>query len=179
MARPNILICFADQQRPDTIGAYGQALPVTPHLDRIATEGVRFANAFTCQPVCGPARSCLQTGKYATQTGCFTNGIGLPGNETTIAHRLSDAGYEVGYIGKWHLGSIKQPGGGDLGFTDRGVTQERRGGYKDYWLASDVLEFTSHGYDGHMFDANCDRVDFKGYRVDRVTDFALKYVRTI
>jgi uncharacterized sulfatase len=58
------------------------------------------------------------------------------------------------------------------------VPPERRGGYKDYWLVSDVLEFTSHGYDGHMFDADMNRVDFKGYRVDCLTDFALDYLRT-
>ena len=53
-----------------------------------------------------------------------------------------------------------------------------RGGYKDYWLASNVLEFTSHGYDGHMFDADMKQVDFKGYRVDCHTDFALDYLRS-
>ena len=56
---------------------------------------------------------------------------------------------------------------------------ERRGGYKDYWLAADVLEFTSHGYDGYMYDAGtCSAFDFTAYRVDCVTDFALDYLRT-
>ena len=54
---------------------------------------------------------------------------------------------------------------------------ERRGGWKDYWLASDVLEFTSHGYDGHMFDGDMNKVEFKGYRADCMTDFALEYLR--
>ena len=166
--QPNILFFFTDQQRWDTAGCYSQPLPVTPHLDRMATEGVRFEQVFTCQPVCGPARACLQTGKYATETGCFRNDIPLPTNETTIAHRLSEAGYEVGYIGKWHLASTRtEP-----------VPPDRRGGYKDYWLASDLLEFTSHGYDGHMFDDRMRRVDFKGYRVDCQTDFVLEYLRT-
>jgi arylsulfatase A-like enzyme len=104
-AKPNIIFFFSDQQRWDTLGCYGQKLPLTPNLDRMAAEGVRFEFAFTCQPVCGPARSCLQTGKYATQTGCFRNNIGLPTDEKTIAHWLSDGGYEVGYLGKWHLAS--------------------------------------------------------------------------
>ena len=173
-SRPNILFFFTDQQRWDTCGCYGQKLDVTLNLDRMAAEGVRFEHAFTCQPVCGPARACLQTGKYATETGNFRNGIELPLDEKTIAHRCSEAGYEVGYIGKWHLAST----GKDADYRTRAVPPERRGGWKDYWLAADVLEFTSHGYDGYMFDADMNQVDFKGYRVDCVTDFALDYLRT-
>lgn len=171
MDKPNIIFFFTDQQRWDTVGCYGQKMRVTPNLDRMAAAGVRFENAFTCQPVCGPARSCIQSGKYASETGCFRNGIGLPTDEKTIAHHLSEAGYEVGYIGKWHL-----TGGKDA--PNSAVPAEFRGGYKDYWLGSNVLEFTSHGYDGHMFDADMKQVDFKGYRVDCHTDFALDYLRT-
>ncbi len=177
-AQPNILFMFSDQQRWDTLGCYGQPLDVTPNLDRMAAEGVRFENAFTCQPVCGPARSCLQTGKYAAETGCFRNGIALPQDETTIAHRLSEAGYEVGYIGKWHLASTGGIPGQEANYRTEPIPPERRGGYKDYWLASDVLEHTSHGYDGHMFDADGSKVEFEGYRVDCETDFVLDYLRT-
>jgi uncharacterized sulfatase len=166
--QPNILFFFSDQQRWDTAGCYGQKLPITPHLDRMAAEGVRFDLAFTSQPVCGPARACLQTGKYATETGCWCNGIALPKNEMTLPRWLSAAGYEVGYIGKWHLAStVREP-----------VPPDLRGGYKDFWLASDVLEHTSHGYDGHMWDGDMKQVDFKGYRVDCQTDFVLNYLRT-
>ena len=175
--QPNIVFFFSDQQRWDTVGVYGQPLPVTPNLDRMAAEGVRFENAFTCQPVCGPARSCLQTGTYATEVGCFRNGIALPTDQKGLAHWFAEAGYEVGYIGKWHLASNARDGGPE-DFHARGVPPERRGGYSDYWLASDVLEFTSHGYDGHLFDADMNRVDFTGYRVDGVTDFVLDYLRT-
>jgi len=172
--RPNVLFFFSDQQRWDTCGCYGQKLDVTPNLDKMAAEGVRFEYAFTCQPVCGPARACLQTGKYAEQVGCYTNNIALPQDEKTLAHWFSEWGYEVAYIGKWHLAST----GEKYNYRTRPVPLERRGGYKDYWLASDVLEFTSHGYDGYMFDADNNRVDFKGYRADCVTDFALEYLRT-
>jgi len=180
MEKPNIVFIFSDQQRWDTVGCYGQELDITPNLDRMAAEGVRFEHAFTCQPVCGPARACLQTGKYATETGCFRNGIALPLDERTIAHRLSDAGYEVGYIGKWHLASTRGMGKADVDYRTKPVPPERRGGYKDYWLASDVLEFTSHSYDGHMFDAEGDRVTFPEgrYRVDAHTDWVLDYLRT-
>ncbi len=175
---PNVIIFLSDQQRWDSLGCYGQELPLTPNLDRMAAEGVRFEGAFTCQPVCGPARSCLQTGKYATETGCFRNNIGLPLDETTIAHRMSAAGYEVGYLGKWHLAST---GLGDIriNFRERAVPAAYRGGYKDFWLAADVMEFTSHSYDGHLFDADNRRVEFpeNRYRVDAQTDFAIDYLR--
>jgi arylsulfatase A-like enzyme len=173
MAPPNIIVAFSDQQRWDTLGCYGQPLPVTPHLDRMAAEGVRFANAFTNQPVCGPTRAVVQTGRYATEVGCWRNDLALPTDAPTIARLLSSAGYETGYIGKWHLAST----GGQQNHHFTGVPRHLRGGYLDHWLASDVLEFTSHGYDGHLFDADERRVDFTGYRVDALTEFALDYLR--
>ena len=180
-AEPNILFVFSDQQRWDTCGCYGPTaggLDITPNLDRMASEGVRFDRAFTCQPVCGPARACIQTGKYATEVGCVTNGIALPQDHKTLAHWMTEAGYQVGYVGKWHLASNSVTKDPTENFRDHPVPLERRGGYKDYWVASDVLEFTSHSYDGHMFDGNMDRVEFPAgrYRVDAVTDFALEYL---
>ena len=142
--KPNILFFFTDQQRWDTLGCYGQELDVTPNMDKLAAEGVRFDHAFTCQPVCGPARACLQTGRYAADVGVFRNDIALPLDAKTIAHHFSEAGYEVGYIGKWHLASTGGLGAEDANFREKPVPPERRGGYKDYWLASDVLEYTSH-----------------------------------
>ncbi|MBN1557191.1 MAG: sulfatase-like hydrolase/transferase [Lentisphaerae bacterium] len=176
MKPPNILFLFSDQQRADTCGCYGQPLDITPNLDRLAAEGVRFENAFTCQPVCGPARACLQTGKYATEVGCHTNNRRLPPEERTLAHILGDTGYDTGYIGKWHLASSGPKGGPD-DFKTRPVPPERRGGYR-YWLASDVLEFTSHAYDGHMFDGNGNKREFPPgrYRVDAQTDWVIEYL---
>ncbi len=176
--KPNIVFVLSDQQRWDTVGCYGSEIHpgLTPNLDRMAEGGVRFEHAFTCQPVCGPARACLQTGKWATETGCFRNGIALPLDEPTIAHHLSRAGYEVGYIGKWHLASTGREG---IDFQTIAIPPERRGGYRDFWIASDVLEFTSHSYDGHMYDASMNRVGFPQdrYRVDCLTDFAIERLR--
>jgi uncharacterized sulfatase len=182
--RPNILFLFSDQQRHDTIECYGQPIfpGLTPNLDRMAADGVRFQHSFTCQPVCGPARAALQTGKYATQTTCFSNNISLPRRERTMANYLSAAGYDVGYIGKWHLASdgTTYPGVEPFDCTTAPVPPDRRGGYKDFWLASDVLEFTSHGYDGHMFDGEGKRRDFPEgrYRVDAQTDWVIEFLRT-
>jgi len=178
-SRPNILFFFSDQQRWDTCGCYGQKLPITPNLDRMAERGVRFANAYTCQPVCGPARAALQTGRFPAQIGCQTNHRRLPMDAKTVAHCLGDIGYETAYVGKWHLASCGERDSED-DFRERPVPPARRGGYRDWWVASDVLEFTSHSYDGHMFDADGNKVEMDGatYRADFVTDQVLRFLDT-
>lgn len=167
MESPNVIVILTDQQRWDTVGAYGCPLDLTPNLDQLARDGVRFEHGFTCQPVCAPARACLQTGKYATENGVWHNGIPLPGSERTLAHYFKDHGYDVGYVGKWHL----------AGTGDGPVPLERRGGYDDYWVAADLLEFTSHPYDTRLFGADNEEVHVEGYRVDATTELGLRFVR--
>lgn len=169
MKQKNIIFYFSDQQRWDTINE-----EVTPNLCKLAKEGVKFENNFTCQPVCGPARACLQSGKYATQIGCYWNGIPLPPDTKTLAHHFNDAGYQTAYIGKWHLASDRLP---KVGFhcESTAVPKDRQGGYQ-YWRAADVLEFTSHGYDGYVFDGDGNKLEFKGYRADCINDYALEFI---
>ncbi len=165
--KPNIVFVFTDQQRWDTVGCYGNKMDLTPNLDKMAGEGVMFRNAFTCQPLCGPARSCLQTGKYATETGCYINQIPIRKDEKTIAHIAKKAGYDVGYIGKWHLAAT----------IDKPIPYELRGGYDDYWLAADALEGTSSPYAGKLFDMENNPVEFtQQYRVDALTDYTIEYM---
>ena len=171
--RPNIIVYFSDQQRWDTLGCYGQKLNVTPYLDKLAAGGVRFNNAFTCQPVCGPARACLQTGVYATENGCYRNQIALKSDADTIAKRLNTVGYDTAYVGKWHLASD----GDYLTHKNAPIPPEQRGGYKNYWMASDILEFTSHGYNGFLYDGDCRRVNFIGYRADCINNYAVDFIR--
>lgn len=173
MKRPNIVFFFSDQQRADTMGCYGQKLNVTPVLDSLAKEGVKFEYAFTPQPVCGPARACIQTGKYATELGCYINGRPLPKDEGAIAKWLGAGGYETAYVGKWHLAAHHH--NGEL-YQDRAIPEELRGGYNDYVAMADVLEFTSRGYGGFVFDKDGQRMDFIGYRADCLTDYAIDYL---
>ena len=103
--RENIIFYFTDQQRADTCGCFGQPLDITPNLDTLAAGGVKFDNAFSPQPVCGPCRALFQTGKYPTETGCFRNNIMLPKNvkisrELYRGSRLRDSLHR-----KWHLAS--------------------------------------------------------------------------
>ncbi len=175
----NIIFYFTDQQRWDTCGCFGQPLDITPNLDALARDGVKFDNAFSPQPVCGPCRALFQTGKWPTETGCFRNNIMLPANVKTLGSYIEEAGYETAYIGKWHLasdGELEKPP--TIDHTVTAIPKELRGGYTGYWRAADVLEFTSHGYDGFVFDEDNNRVDFKGYRADCINDLALRFFDT-
>ena len=163
--RPNVIVFFTDQQRWDTTGLHGNPLDLTPNLDRMARRGTHLRYSFTCQPVCGPARSCLQTGLHATRSGCFRNGIPLPSHLKTLAHHFGAADYATGYIGKWHL----------YQGSDGPVPAEHRAGY-DYWLASNILEFTSDSYQTTLYDNDNRAVELPGYRVDAVTDAMIRFV---
>ena len=158
-----MIFFFTDQQRWDTIGLHGNPLDLTPNLDRAANIGTHLFNSFTPQPLCGPARSCLQTGLYATTTGCYRNGIPLPQESTTLAHRFGEADYDTAYVGKWHLAGTEP------------VPEAERGGYQ-YWLASNVIEFTSEAYRTVVYDEDNEPVRLPGYRVDALTDAAIRYV---
>ena len=163
--KPNVIVFFTDQQRWDCMAAHGNPLGITPNLDRAAQHGTHVYNSFTCQPVCGPARSCLQTGMYASETGVYRNGVALNPDHKTLAQCFNDAGYHTGYIGKWHLAT-----------TGRGsVPVEARGGYQ-FWLAANALEGTSDTYDCVVYDHDNQEVKLPGYRVDALTDAAIRYV---
>lgn len=164
--RPNVVVFFTDQQRHDSTGLHGNPLDLTPNFDRLARRGTHVANSFTCQPVCGPARSCLQTGMYATQTGSWKNGIPLNPELPTLGTIFQEGGYRTGYIGKWHLGNDRVHGPVDPIY---------RRGY-EYWLAAQVLEFTSDDYRTRLWDADNQPHDLPGYRVDALTDAAIRYI---
>ncbi|HUX22687.1 MAG TPA: sulfatase-like hydrolase/transferase, partial [Spirochaetia bacterium] len=161
--RPNIVVFLTDQQRWDTTGVHGNPLGLTPNFDRIAAEGTHFTNAFTCQPVCAPARSSIQTGRYATQTKVFRNGIAMDTELPTLASVFRAAGYATGYIGKWHLAD------------ENPVPPEKRGGYEQ-WLASNLLEFTSLPYETTLFDNSGSPVKLPGHRIDALTDASIRFL---
>ncbi len=180
MKKPNIVMYFSDQQRADTVGLYGQKLNITPNLDVLGENGIVFNNAFTAQPVCGPCRALFQSGKYPTEIGCFTNQKALPRNIKTLANYFSEAGYDLGYVGKWHLASDgEMETTPTIDYQRSAIPLEARGGYDGFWRVSDILEFTSHGYGGYVFDENMNKIEFSGYRCDAITDFGLEYLDTV
>ena len=102
-AQPNIVLVMADQLMPFLTGAYGHPVVQTPNLDRLVARGVRFDSAYTPFPLCAPARAALLTGRYASSIGCFDNAAPFSADVPTIAHHLTNAGYETVLSGKMHF----------------------------------------------------------------------------
>ena len=100
---PQTVLIMTDTQRTDMVGCYGNRDMKTPNIDRIAAGGIRFDRAYTCQPVCGPARAALFTGTYPHSNGSWANSMPLGDNVKTVGQRLRDRGVRTAYIGKWHL----------------------------------------------------------------------------
>ncbi|GEB53255.1 hypothetical protein SCA03_58060 [Streptomyces cacaoi] len=164
---PDVLVFLTDQQRWDTTGTHGNPHGLTPVLDRLAARGLDVDRSFTCQPVCAPSRAALQTGRYPTDTGVFRNALPLPPGTRTLAHHFGAAGYETGYIGKWHLAGDEHTGP---------VPEELRGGY-DHWLAANLLEFTSDAYQTTLYDRDGAPHTYDGYRADALGEAALEWIR--
>ncbi len=114
---PNIILILADDLGYGELGCYGQKLIATPHLDRLAAEGVRFTQFYAGSTVCAPSRSVLMTGQHTGHTRVRGNaGPDRPGAQTllpedvTVARVLQQAGYRTGLVGKWGLGLSNEPG---------------------------------------------------------------------
>lgn len=130
--RPNIVIILADDLGYGDLSCYGQTAFTTPHLDELASRGMRFTDAYSGSPVCAPSRSVLLTGQHVGHTwirGNFRKGmnpanVALREEDTTIAEILQDAGYNTAMIGKWGLGEAEGPGMAGL---------PRRQGFDYFW----------------------------------------------
>ncbi len=101
--RKQAILIMTDTTRKDMLGCYGDKRMKTPNLDKLASEGLRYEQAYTCQPVCGPARSAIFTGTFPHSNGMVTNCVPLGANVKTLGERLHDNGIQAGYTGKWHL----------------------------------------------------------------------------
>lgn len=129
---PNIVFIMTDDQRHDALSAAGNTILRTPNIDRIASEGVRFADAFVTNALCAPSRASILTGQYSHAHGVITNGggpqyynqPGLRTKQTTFVELLRSAGYYTALIGKWHLRSDPR------GF-DRWIVFPGQGAYRD------------------------------------------------
>ena len=154
----NILFLWTDEQRPDTIGAYGKpyggAGIRTPNLDRLAQGSVLFEQAYCAQPVCTPSRGTVITGLYPHTHGATHNNIPLPESAPTVAELLRPYSYACGYIGKWHLGHEVHPQRGfDAWWSsmeDGYVKDHRAEGFTSYWhwLVSQGYEPPDNASDG-------------------------------
>jgi len=103
MSPRNILIVMADQLTPFMVGCYGNPVVKTPHMDKLAAEGVRFDAAYSNNPLCTPGRYAFMTGQYTSRFGGWDNAAYLPSTVPTFAHYLRLMGYRTGLAGKLHF----------------------------------------------------------------------------
>jgi arylsulfatase A-like enzyme len=101
---PNLLFIWTDEQRADTMAAYGNAKIHAPNLNKLASESVVFRNAYVTQPVCTPSRSSVMTGLWPHTNGCTTNNVHLAKDVRCLPELVEDRRYRTAYMGKWHLG---------------------------------------------------------------------------
>lgn len=149
-AKPNVLVIVADQWRAQAFGYAGDPNVKTPNIDRLAAQSVNFVNATSGVSVCSPFRASLLTGQRPLTHGVFINDTPLNPEAATIGKSFKGAGYETGFVGKWHV-----DGHGRSAFIPR----ERRQGF-DYWK---VLECT-HDYNHSPYYADTDQKLFwEGY----------------
>lgn len=156
--RPNVVFILTDDQRSDALGCMGHPHLKTPHIDRLAKEGVLFKNHFCTTSLCSPSRASILGGLYAHSHGVVNNFTDYPRDLPTFPRQLQSSGYATAYIGKWHMGEdddSKRPG------FDHFVTHRGQGKYFD-------TEFRAN--DG-------ERKVVPGYYTTVVTDMALEWMK--
>ncbi|MHC4124282.1 MAG: sulfatase family protein, partial [Planctomycetota bacterium] len=162
--KPNLVYVFADQWRAEATGYSGNPDVVTTNLDKLAEESINFVNTVSGSPVCSPHRASLMTGRYPLTTGVFINDLALNDEAVSIAEAYNSAGYETGYIGKWHL---------DGRGRDAFVPEHRRQGFK-FWRAMEC----THDYNNSYYYADEDtKLKWQGYDTIAQTKEAQNYIR--
>jgi len=177
--RPNVLILQPDQHRGTIMRCAGDAQAITPNLDRLAGEGIRFTHCASTGPVCSPFRGTFQTGLYPHTHGVVVNNIRMSPDLGTFAEVFEKAGYATGYIGKWHLDGGWPPVEGGEGVTPKAVggfvPPERRQGWHE-WQGYEK----SHEYfEVWQYNAQAEKTRVKGYDWEPAwqTDVAIDFIQ--
>ena len=154
---PNILFIMTDDHASHAMSCYGSRINETPHLDRIASGGMRFDNCFCTNSICTPSRAVILTGTYNHVNDVTTLDSKMDGRQLTAPKLLQEAGYQTAVIGKWHLGhgGIHDP----TGF--------------DYWI---VLPGQGLYHNPVMIEMGEEKV-VEGYATDLITDYSLDWLR--
>ncbi|MDP6939819.1 MAG: sulfatase-like hydrolase/transferase [Planctomycetota bacterium] len=157
--RPNVIVLISDDQAVGTMGFEGHAFSQTPALDRLATEGASFSQAFVTTSLCSPSRASYLTGRYARTHGVLVNRDRFPADLPTFASVMTEGGYDSAYVGKWHMGDEAgaRPG---FGYTASYVGQ---GNYNsNTFLVGSA--------------SNVEEVERSGWVDEVATDFALEFL---
>jgi arylsulfatase A-like enzyme len=167
-ARPNIVWVMADQFRKQALGFMKQDSVWTPNLDRMASEGAAFTNAISAVPICTPNRCVEFSGRYSVHTNVLANGCSLMPEYKTLGDYAKAAGYQTGYIGKWHLGDRQVPGS-DSGY----VPPELRHGFETFYVTQGITPFAQTYFDG---DAKTRTAPAEGWAPDNEAKRAAAFV---
>lgn len=180
--RPNVILIVLDDVHYDDFGAYGNTYIRTPNIDRLAAEGLRFTQYYANAPICSPTRAALLTGLYphrfnlrsAVTRGAAGSNLGLPGDATTLAEILGDAGYTTAHVGKWHLGG----GRPEYRPTHQGFDHSLTlvGDAADYPKERPSSTAEPHRDGFFLIDETVPRY-VPGYDSEVMTDYALAFVR--
>ncbi len=151
--KPNIIYIMSDDHDNDAISAYNPQFIQTPHIDRLAREGIKFNKAFVGNSICSPARATLLTGQHSHKNGVKDNRTPFDSSKNTLPKVLQKAGYQTALIGKWHLHSYPS------GF--------------DYWK---ILPGMGQYFNTSIIKMSGDTIREAGYATDVLTDNALHWL---
>lgn len=155
---PNFVVIVVDDMRFDEMGVAGHPILETPHIDALAAAGVRFTQAFHAVPLCSPNRASILTGQYPSTHGIIDNVARNRTSHTlkTFPRALHDAGYETGFLGKWHMGNDPTP----------------RPGF-DLWVS---IPGQGRTHDPELYEDGEIQV-VEGYITDILTSRAVEFIR--
>lgn len=189
---PNVLVVITDEHNFRTLGCYRDQLSreqaemwgpgvvvETPHIDRLASEGVICTRAYATSPVCTPSRAALITGLYPHHTGAPANNMELRTDIPTLATILNQAGYRSGFIGKWHLGGAGKPEWEpkiDGGFQDKS-SMFNRGHWKKMRMTNEGPRVAVQKENGE-FSYSLDGADSETFATDFLTDRAIEFIES-
>ncbi|MCQ6558420.1 sulfatase family protein [Paenibacillus mendelii] len=156
MKQPNILFIMSDDHASHAMSCYGSKINATPHIDRIASEGMLFENCFCTNSICSPSRAAILTGKYNHLNGVKSIDEPFDGKQTTFPKLLQEGGYQTAMVGKWHLGH-----GGDADPT----------GF-DYW---NVIIGQGDYYNPTFIEMG-EQKQYNGYVTNVITDHCLDWL---
>lgn len=172
--RPNFVVILCDDLGYGDLGCYGHPSIKTPHLDKLASQGMRFTDCYSAAPVCSPSRAGLMTGKTPSRIGIYDwisagHPMHLPKEEVTLATHLRKAGYTTCHVGKWHLNgkfnSPDQPQPGDHGF--------------DHWMSTQNNAGPSHENPTNFVRNGTPVGEQQGYSCDLVAGEAVRWLKEL
>ena len=179
--RPNIVFVLADDLGWAELGCYGNTFNETPHIDRLAAEGMRLTDAYAAAPVCSPYRAALLTGQYPARVGLIDylrpSDPPLSVDHVTIAEMLREAGYATGIIGKWHLTGYRYHGAEtEIRPTDHGFDEELVCEIKGVGNGANFFPYVFRTQPISWLNVNKKRLAGDEYLVDRMNFEAVQFI---